>query len=147
MKPELISTGQWSIETTRLRLDFECYIEILSRFFQLAADVTGLDAIGKEPIVQQIRRVRNLIIVHGYDFNGEGDRNFYCDDNGPKLMSGRYPTKCPSFTEIEFEVAPLIAKYGLSERGFTGRFMEVSGFRTWADADNGPVPPWPGVNL
>jgi hypothetical protein len=79
MRDHADTTGRWSIESTSLRLDFECYIEVLSRFFRLCRDVTGIEAIWEEPFVQQIQRVRNRIIEHGYEVNREGDRNFYCD--------------------------------------------------------------------
>ena len=114
-------------ETTALRLDFECYIEILSRFFRLCRDATGIPAIWEEPIVQQIRRVRNRIIEHGYEVNREGDRNFHCDEDGPKLVSDTGETSCPSFVELNRAIAPIIHKYGLTEDGFQGRQMAVRG--------------------
>jgi hypothetical protein len=45
MRDHADTTGRWSIESTSLRLDFECYIEVLSRFFRLCRDVTGIEAI------------------------------------------------------------------------------------------------------
>lgn len=137
-------THDWIAETATLRLDFECYIEVLSRFFRLCQDVTGIEDIANEPIVQQIRRVRNRIIEHGYEYNREGDRTFYCDDHGPRLLGEGMATDCPSFSEIEAQVGPLIARYGLGEADFIGRFSVLRGTQIWTDSDSRTPGEWPG---
>jgi hypothetical protein len=136
-------TGKSAAETTSLQLDFECYIDVLSRFFRLCADATGLQEITQEPIVRRIRLARNRIIEHGYELNRDGDGSFYCGENGPQLISFKGDVGCPSFAEIEKEVAPLIDTYGLSEWGFQCRQMAVRGPRLWRETDDGEPPPWP----
>lgn len=139
------TSGRWIVESTSLRLDFECYIEVLSRFFRLCRDATGIEAILEEPFVQQIRRIRNRIIEHGYEVNREGDRNFFCDESGPKLVSDKGETECPSFSEMNRAIAPIIRQYGLSEEGFLGRQMVIRGVHIWTDTDTAVLPPWPGI--
>lgn len=135
-------TGRWIVESTMLRLDFECYIEIFSRFFRLCRDVTGIEAISKEPIVEKIRLARNRIIEHGYDVNREGDRNFFCGDDGPKLVSDQHSTDCPAFGELQKEVGPVLRKYCLTEREFLVRFMAIRGTHIWTDQDDRAIPDW-----
>lgn len=118
-------------------------IEILSRFFRLCRDVTGIEAISKERIVEKIRLARNRIIEHGYDGNREGDRNFFCGDDGPKLVSDRHSTDCPAFGELQKrELGPILRKYCLTEREFLVRFMAIRGTQIWTDQDDRVIPDW-----
>ena len=133
---------RWVLETTTLRLDFECYIEILSRFFRLCRDVTGIEEISKEPIVQKIRLARNRIIEHGYDVDREGDRGFFCGDGGPKLVSDQHPTDCPAFGELQKEVGLVLRKYCLREQEFQVRFNAIRGTQIWTDQDDRAIPDW-----
>jgi hypothetical protein len=114
-------------EAAVLRLDLECYIEVLTRFFRLCRDVTGLDAIWREPLVRRVRHIRNRIVEHGYELDREGGRGFYCDENGPKLISETGETECPSFIELEEQVAQLLKQYGLTRTEFQIRFTAIRG--------------------
>ena len=136
-------SGQWIVEGTSLRLDFECYIEVLSRFFRLCRDATGIEAIMEEPIVQQIRIVRNRIIEHGYEVNRDGDQNFLCDEHGPKLVRDGSQTECPAFLDLEPAVALVLDKYGITECEFQGRQMQIRGPLLWTENDSAILPTWP----
>jgi hypothetical protein len=92
--------------------------------------------------VEKIRLARNRIIEHGYDMDREGDRGFYCEEEGPKLVSDQHSTDCPTFGELQREVGPVLQKYRLTERDFLLRFTAIRGVQIWTDEDDRAIPDW-----
>ena len=97
-----------------LRLDLETFLGVLNRFFCLCNDMMDGDEIAKDPFVEQVRRIRNRMIEHGYEVDREGSRSFLCDEFGPRLISETGQTECPPFGELEEGLKLVVEKYKLS---------------------------------
>jgi hypothetical protein len=112
-----------------LRLDLEPYFQVLARFFSLAANLLPIadEKLLEEPIVKQVRQIRNRIVEHGYEFGREGSRNFYCDAAGPKLISETGETDCPQFLELDAKVVVLFEKYSLTRDTFLNKYTRFRG--------------------
>jgi hypothetical protein len=106
-----------------LRLDLEVYFDVANRLFRLCAAITGRHELLEEPLVANIRKVRNRIVEHGYELEREGSRSFICDDNGPRLVSATGETTCPPFFELEGSVVEILKKHGLTRSAFMSRFL------------------------
>jgi hypothetical protein len=105
-------TREWKEQTVELRLDFETYLTVLSRFFRLCEVIVGPE-FGEDEIVKQIREVRNRVIEHGLDEpDGQGERGFFCGEQGPQLVL-KEGIPCPPMDEIDTRVSELLDKYRL----------------------------------